>query len=171
LAQYRRHYTLWHAALAAQVPVDCWPSTATRILEEQQQQLITGYNEQSTKSGNTQQQQESERENIIQRKRKRGGEWDHPERSNVRKINDNEDKVRKILFTHQSSMDELITMPMMTEPCRTFFKQVAMPIQKCLQNHFNNNMPAFLQKHTKNGKFPHSKFSKICAGNGSSCVQ
>jgi len=64
-----------------------------RILEEQQQQLITGDNEQSTKSGNTQQQQESERGNIIQKKHNRGGEWDHPERSNVGKINDNEDNV------------------------------------------------------------------------------
>jgi hypothetical protein len=143
-----------------------------RVLEEKQQQLITGDNEQSTKSGTTQQQQEErEQENIIQTKRKRGGEWDHPERSYVGKINNNEDKVRKILFIHQSSMDELITMPMMTEPCRTFFKQVAMPIQKCLKNHFNNIMSAFLQKHTKNGKFLHSKFSKICSGNGSSCIQ
>jgi hypothetical protein len=31
LAQYRRHYTLLHAAIAAQVPVDCWPSTAAII--------------------------------------------------------------------------------------------------------------------------------------------
>ncbi len=31
LAQYCRHYTLLHAAIAAQVPVDCWPSTAAII--------------------------------------------------------------------------------------------------------------------------------------------
>ena len=30
-AQYRRHYTLLHAAIAAQVPVDCWPSTPVRL--------------------------------------------------------------------------------------------------------------------------------------------
>ena len=31
LAQYRRHYTLLHTAVAAQVPVDCRPSTAVII--------------------------------------------------------------------------------------------------------------------------------------------
>jgi hypothetical protein len=56
-------------------------------------------------------------------------------------------------------MDEEITMPMMTEPYRTFFKQVATPIQKCLQNHFANNLPAFLEKYTKHGKLLHLKFS------------
>ncbi len=80
--------------------------------------------------------------------------------------------MRKIIAIHQASREEGILMPMMTEPCRTFFKQVATPLQKCLQNHFDNNLSEFLKKHTKkNGKLLHSKFIKICAGNGCNCEQ
>jgi hypothetical protein len=122
--------------------------------------MITGNTddkEQSNYSGNTQ--QHHNEKNIAPYNQKRGGSWDHTERSSLKNINSNEDKVRKILYIHQASRDEEITMPMMTEPYRTFFKQVATPIQKCLQNHFASNLTAFLEKCTKNGKFPHSKFS------------
>jgi hypothetical protein len=32
----------------------------------------------------------------------------------------------------------------MIENCRTFFKEVAIPVSNCLQNHFNNVEMAFL---------------------------
>jgi len=139
-----------------------------RILDEQPKHLLS--TDTSDKICNDMQ-QPSEHANIFQNKGKRGGEWDHPDRTWIGKVKDDEEKIAKIIFLCQAAANENITMPMMTEPCQTFFKQVAMPIKRCLQNHFNNYMSAFLQKHTINGKFPHSKFSKICAGNGSSCVQ
>jgi hypothetical protein len=115
--------------------------------------------EQSNDSGNTQ--QHHNEKTITPYTQKRGGSCDHAERSSIKNIARNADKVMKILTIHKAVQDEEITMPMMTEPCRTFFKQVATPIQRCLQNHFANNFTAFLERYTKHGKFPHSKFCKM----------
>ena len=93
--------------------------------------------EQINDSGNTQQHQNEK--TVTPYNQTRGGSWDHAERSSKKNIARNADKVMKILTIHKAVQDEEITMPMMTEPCRTFFKQVATPIQRCLQNHFINN--------------------------------
>jgi hypothetical protein len=66
-------------------------------------------------------------------------------------------------------MEEGIVATMMTDPCRTFFKEVATPITKCILNHFQNNLSLFTEKQTKNGKIPHSKFKKLCSGMGDCC--
>jgi hypothetical protein len=50
----------------------------------------------------------------------------------------------KIVEIYQLSVEEGIAPKMMTENCRTFFKEVAVPVSNCLCNHFCNDKFAFL---------------------------
>jgi len=101
-----------------------------------------------------------EEEEIQPYKKKRGGEWDHTSRSTLGKVKDNASKIKAIVEIQNKSGEEGIAAHMMTEVCRTFFKETAVPIVNCLNNHFQNNMEAFLARYTNNGKFTHSKFHK-----------
>jgi hypothetical protein len=103
-------------------------------------------------------------------KKKRGGEWDHDDRNNIGKIKDSLEKVRKIISIHPASVQEGINPTMMTEPCRSFFKDIATPIVNCLEKHLQNDVLLFINKHSRNGQMPHSKFRKICSGKGNSCT-
>jgi len=111
-----------------------------------------------------------EKEILDSLKRKRGGDWDHPERTTLGTIKNNLPRLKKIIEIHQAAQEEGIVPARMTENCRTFFKEVATPVTNCLQNHFNNNEMAFLGVYTKNGKFVHCKFKRRCSGTGNSCI-
>jgi hypothetical protein len=83
-------------------------------------------------------------------KKKRSGEWDHDDRNNI--------------------VQEGINPTMMTEPCRSFFKDIVTPIVNCLEKHLQNDVLLFINKHSRNGQMPHSKFRKICSEKGNSCT-
>ena len=75
-----------------------------------------------------------------------------------------------ILEIHNQSVEEGISANMMTETCRTFFRETATPIVHCLGSHFQNNIDAFLAKYGIKGKFTHSKFHTKCSGMGNTCA-
>jgi hypothetical protein len=83
--------------------------------------------------------------------KKRGGEWDHPDRKDKGKIQDSTINIRTIIAIHTVATEEQINASKMTEPCHTFFKEVYTAIANYLINHFQNNLSAFIQKYTKSG--------------------
>jgi hypothetical protein len=78
-------------------------------------------------------------------------------------------KIQRNIGHSQKICEDGILAHMMTEACRSFFKETATPIVNCINNHFKNNVDAFLAKYTANGKFTHCKFHKKCSGIGDSC--
>jgi hypothetical protein len=145
-----------------------------RILEELQQNMMTGNTEDKDKtndSGNTQQHQNEKTVTPDNQKRVGSWEkWDHPYRKEIKNLNNNSEKIQKIMEIHDAATKEKITPSKMTEPCRAFFKDSAAPIIGCLTLHFNGNVKNFLEHHTRSGKFGFSKFFKICPGKeGISC--
>jgi hypothetical protein len=84
-------------------------------------------------------------------KKKHGGEWDHDDRNNIGKIKDSLEKVQEIISIHHASVQEGINPTMVTEPCRSFFKDIATPIVNCLEKHFQNDVLLFINKHSRNG--------------------
>jgi hypothetical protein len=102
-------------------------------------------------------------------KRKRGGEWDHGNHSTLGKIKDSSTKINIILDIHKISCEDGILAHMMTETCRSFLKETATPIVKCIKNYFKSNVNAFVAKYATNGKFTHCKFHKKCSGISESC--
>lgn len=114
--------------------------------------------------------EEQTRENEVQPyKKRRGGQWDHPDRTSIGQLKDNMLRLEKIVEIYQLSVEEGIAPKMMTENCRTFFKEVAVPVSNCLCNHFCNDKFAFLERHNQKGKFIHCKFKKRCTGMGDNC--
>jgi hypothetical protein len=87
-------------------------------------------------------------------KKKHGGEWDHDGRNNIGKIKDSLEKVQKIISIHPASVQEGINPTMMN----------------CLEKHFQNDILLLINKHSRNGQMPHSKFRKSCSGKGNSCT-
>jgi len=81
-------------------------------------------------------------------KKKRGGEWDHDDRNNNGKVKDSLEKVQKIISIHPASVQEGINPTMMNG----------------IEKHFQNDILLLINKHSRNGQMPHSKFRKICSG-------
>ena len=114
--------------------------------------------------------EEQTRENEVQPyKKRRGGQWDHPDRTSIGQLKDNMLRLEKIVEIYQLSVEEGIAPKMMTENCCTFFKEMAVPVSNCLCNHFCNDKFAFLERHNQKGKFIHCKFKKRCKGMGDNC--
>lgn len=66
----------------------------SKILDEQQEKHLLCTDASDKICNNTQ--QPNERANIAQNKRKRGGEWDHSDRTLIRKVKDDEEKILKL---------------------------------------------------------------------------
>jgi hypothetical protein len=51
---------------------------------------------------------------------------------------------------------------------RLLKEELATPIVNCLENHFQNDVLLFINKHSRNGLLPHSKFRKVYPEKGNS---
>ncbi len=84
--------------------------------------------------------------NKIQSAERKTLSWSHPEKSVVDNGTmlteiqlEKYSREQKVVIIHNASVQKGILPTMMAEPCCTFFKDIAIPIVKCLEQHFQNN--------------------------------